>query len=153
MLVVFSFNKSQREYIESNLYWIICFNPEIFYISVSVYFLTTSIFTVHWKLLNCRILWFQLPLVSYLKLTKINALPPGEDLNVISFNLWKYSSPCAYGNVSFAIILKNIDYGDDFMNLCVRNIIYQVSSPENFYLQMMVCSITLLRLCWLIMML
>ncbi|PPD95000.1 hypothetical protein GOBAR_DD07950 [Gossypium barbadense] len=73
-----------------------------------------------------------------LKLTKINALPPGEDLNVISFNLWKYSSPCAYGNVSFAIILKNIDYGDDFMNLCVRNIIYQVSSPENFYLQMMV---------------
>ncbi|MFQ6632711.1 hypothetical protein Gotur_010466 [Gossypium turneri] len=73
-----------------------------------------------------------------LKLTKINALPPGEDLNVISFNLWKYSSPCAYGNVSFAILLKNIDYGDDFMNLCVRNIIYQVSSPENFYLQMMV---------------
>ncbi|MBA0714195.1 hypothetical protein Golax_013183 [Gossypium laxum] len=34
--------------------------------------------------------------------------------------------------------LLNIDYGDDFMNLCVRNIIYQVSSPENFYLQMMV---------------
>ncbi|MBA0559281.1 hypothetical protein Golob_016250 [Gossypium lobatum] len=39
--------------------------------------------------------------------------------------LFCYSSPCAYGNVSFAILLKNIDYGDDFMNLCVRNIIYQ----------------------------